>query len=109
MGAEKVASSAFLCRSGPFAEASSRVVGTGEVFLVPLAFRSPHISSQETATSSSASGNSISNVLYVGGHQEDFGTFGSDSPASPFLTSPANKSAKGTMSSPTLAFLRAFT
>jgi hypothetical protein len=41
MGAEEVPSSAFLCRSGRFAEASSRVVGTGEVFLVPLVFRSP--------------------------------------------------------------------
>ena len=56
-----------------------------------------------------SSGNSISRVLYVGGHQEDFGTCSSDSPASPFLTSPASKSAKGTMSSPTLAFSRAFT
>jgi len=86
----------------------SRVLGTGKVFMVPLVFRSPRISSQETATSSSASGNSISRVLYLGGHQEDFGTFGSDSPASPFLTSLASKSAKGTMS-PTRAFSRAFT
>src|SRR5437667_12880847 len=29
----------------------SRVLSTGEVFMVPLVFRSPHISSQQTATS----------------------------------------------------------
>ena len=63
-------------------------------------------SPKEIATSSSASGNWISSVLYVGGHQEDFGAAGNSSPANPFLTSPARKSAKG---KPTLAFLRAFT
>jgi len=63
-------------------------------------------SPKEIATSSSASGNWISSVLYVGGHQEDFGAAGNSSPANPFLTSPARKSAKG---KPTLAFLKAFT
>jgi hypothetical protein len=47
MGAEEVASSAFLCRSGLLADASSRVVGTGEAFLVPLVFRSPHFHPQK--------------------------------------------------------------
>jgi hypothetical protein len=107
MGAEEVPSSAFLCRSRQFAEARFSVLARSSWFLLSFVLRT--FSSQETATSSSASGNSISRVLYVGGHQEDFGTFGSDSPASPFLTSLASKSAKGTMSSPTLAFSRAFT
>jgi hypothetical protein len=47
MGAEEVASSAFLCRSGLFADASSRVVGTGEAFLVPLVFGYPHFHPQK--------------------------------------------------------------
>ena len=38
------------------------------------------------------------------GHLEDFGTVGIGSPDNPFLTSPARKSANGTISSPTLAF-----
>ena len=40
--------------------------------------------------------------------QEDFGTAGNGSPASPLRTRPAMKSEKGTMSSPTLARSRAF-
>ncbi len=36
--------------------------------------------------------------LHVGRHQEDLGTAGNASPANPFLTSPARKSAKGTIS-----------
>ena len=40
---------------------------------------------------------------------EAFGTAGKGSPASRFFTSLARKSAKGAISSPTLAFSRAFT
>jgi len=45
--------------------------------------------------------------LNESGYLEDFGTVGIGSPANPFLTSPARKSANGTISSPTLAFSRA--
>ena len=49
----------------------------------------------------------IAPFLAAVSHEEAFGTGGSGSPASPFLTKPARKSVKGTMSSPTLAFSRA--
>jgi hypothetical protein len=42
-----------------------------------------------------------------GSHHEDFGTVGNGSPARPLRTWPARNSAKGTMSSPTLARSRA--
>ena len=48
-------------------------------------------------------------ILIDNSHEELPGTAGNGSPASPFRTSPARKSAKGVMFSPTLAFSRAFT
>ena len=50
-----------------------------------------------------------SRVALAFAYDGDFGTAGKGSPASRFFTSLARKSAKGAMSSPTLAFSRAFT
>src|ERR1017187_2511086 len=48
--------------------------------------------------------------LPMGSHEEEaFGTASKGLPANPFRTSPARKSARGAISSPTLAFSRAFT